>query len=252
MAENEFNDSVSSYAWNVTWQALAWGIFAPLQGSSHTLSPCFSDQLIMFIRILVDTYTSASKSKGCDWSIEHVYPGRTHSEYQSYGWGRLENQNIIFSQEKDIRAPIASPFNDKFCDKHSSDESRSHPVVKLSSWFSQSSHLKKRAVWGQCGQVWPLSMGKNSVVESFVFKLCCFFFIKYFLYLHFKCYPESSLYPPHTLLPYQPTPTSWPRHSPVLGHIKFPRPRGLSSQWWLNRPSSATYAARDTSSGGTG
>jgi hypothetical protein len=27
---------------------------------------------------------------------------------------------------------------------------------------------------------------------------------------------------------------------------------GLSSQWWLTRPSYATYAARDMSSGGTG
>ena len=44
-------------------------------------------------------------------------------------------------------------------------------------------------------------------------------FISYFLYLHFKCYPESSLYPPPALLPYPPTPTSWPWHSPVLGHI---------------------------------
>jgi hypothetical protein len=77
-----------------------------------------------------------------------------------------------------------------------------------------------------------------------------FFFIRYFLYLHFKCYPESSLYPPHALLPSPPTPTFWPWHSPVLGHIKFERPRGLSSQWWPTRPSSGTYAARDLSSGG--
>ena len=28
-----------------------------------------------------------------------------------------------------------------------------------------------------------------------------------------------------TLLPYPPTPTSWPWHSSVLGHIKFARPR---------------------------
>jgi hypothetical protein len=77
------------------------------------------------------------------------------------------------------------------------------------------------------------------------------FFIRYFLYLHFKCYPKSPLYTPPALLPYLPTPTSWPWHSPVLGHINFARPRGLSSQWWPNRPSSATYAARDTSSGGT-
>jgi hypothetical protein len=54
------------------------------------------------------------------------------------------------------------------------------------------------------------------------------FFIRYFLYLHFKCHPESPLYPPHALLPYPPTPTSWPWSSTVLGHIKFTRPRGLS------------------------
>jgi hypothetical protein len=54
--------------------------------------------------------------------------------------------------------------------------------------------------------------------------------IRYFLYLHFNCYPESSLYPPPSLLPYPPTPTSWPWSFSVLGHIKFARPRGLSSQ----------------------
>jgi hypothetical protein len=56
------------------------------------------------------------------------------------------------------------------------------------------------------------------------------FFIRYFLHLHFKCYPKSPLYPPPTLLPYPLTPTSWPWHSSVLGHIKFARPRCLSSQ----------------------
>jgi hypothetical protein len=56
------------------------------------------------------------------------------------------------------------------------------------------------------------------------------FIIRYFLYIHFKCYPESSLYPPSALLPYPPTSTSWPWHSLVLGHIKFAIPRGLSSQ----------------------
>jgi hypothetical protein len=79
-----------------------------------------------------------------------------------------------------------------------------------------------------------------------------FLIIRYFLYIHFKCYPKSSLYPPPTRLPYPPTPTSWPWHSPVLGHIKFARSRGLSFQWWPTRPSSATYAARDTSSGSPG
>ena len=64
----------------------------------------------------------------------------------------------------------------------------------------------------------------------------CSLFISYFLHLHFKCYPGSPLYPPSVLPPYPPTPTSWPWHSPVVGHIKFARPRGLSSQWWPSRP----------------
>jgi hypothetical protein len=55
----------------------------------------------------------------------------------------------------------------------------------------------------------------------FFFKI----FIRYFLHLHFKCYPESPLYPPPVLLPNPPTPTSWPWYSPLLGHIIFARPR---------------------------
>ena len=77
-------------------------------------------------------------------------------------------------------------------------------------------------------------------------------FFRSFLHLHFKCYPESTLYPPQALLPYLPTPTSWAWCSPVLGHIKFACPMGLSFQWWPTRPSSDTYAARDTSSRSTG
>ena len=58
---------------------------------------------------------------------------------------------------------------------------------------------------------------KNFVnVKSQTFLL--FYLIRYFLYLHFKCYPESSLYTRPTLLPYPPTPASWPWCSPVLGH----------------------------------
>jgi hypothetical protein len=57
--------------------------------------------------------------------------------------------------------------------------------------------------------------------------------------------------PPRALLPYPLTPTSWPWCFPVLGHIKFAKQRGLFSQWWPNRPSSDTYAARDMNSGGT-
>jgi hypothetical protein len=41
-----------------------------------------------------------------------------------------------------------------------------------------------------------------------------------------------------------------PLLGPVLRHIKFAQPMGLSFHWWPTRPSSTTYAARDTSSGG--
>jgi hypothetical protein len=56
-----------------------------------------------------------------------------------------------------------------------------------------------------------------------------FIFFRHFLYLHFKCYPESSLNPPPTLLSYPPTPTSWPWRSPILGHIKF----AIPNDGWL-------------------
>jgi hypothetical protein len=55
---------------------------------------------------------------------------------------------------------------------------------------------------------------------------------------------------PSPSLPYPPTPTSWPWSSLVLRLIKFAQPMGLSFYWWQTRPSSDTYAARDTSSRG--
>jgi hypothetical protein len=60
-----------------------------------------------------------------------------------------------------------------------------------------------------------------------------FFLIRYFLHLHFKCYPESPLYPPPTLLPNPPTFTSWPWHSPVLGHMIFARPRASLRRYFV-------------------
>jgi hypothetical protein len=60
------------------------------------------------------------------------------------------------------------------------------------------------------------------------------YFIRYFLHLHFKCYSESPLYLPPTLFPNQPTPTSWPWHSLVLGYIIFVRPRASPpNNGWL-------------------
>jgi hypothetical protein len=81
-----------------------------------------------------------------------------------------------------------------------------------------------------------------------VFFLFCFFKLGiYFIYIS-NAIPKV----PHLLpnpLPHPPTPTSWPWHSPVLRQIKLARPMGLSFHWWLTRPSSDTYAARDMSSG---
>jgi hypothetical protein len=62
-------------------------------------------------------------------------------------------------------------------------------------------------------------------------------------------YEAPQTPPPHH---HQLTATSWPWRSPVLKHIKFARTMGLSFHWWLTRPSSDTYAARETSSGDYG
>jgi hypothetical protein len=51
------------------------------------------------------------------------------------------------------------------------------------------------------------------------------------------------------MLPNTPTPTSWPWHAPVLGAYNLCKTKGLSSHWWPIRPSSATYAGRDTALG---
>jgi hypothetical protein len=95
-----------------------------------------------------------------------------------------------------------------------------------------------------CFRVWDL------IGNTLAIALSCFvflFFIGYFLYLHFKCYPLSQfplwkppipsssmrMYPcfyegvPLPTLP--PTPTSPPWHSPTLGHWAFTGPRPLLS-----------------------
>jgi hypothetical protein len=74
-----------------------------------------------------------------------------------------------------------------------------------------------------------------------------FFLIRNFPRLHFQCYHKGPPYPPPPI-PYPPTPPFWPWHSPVLGHIKFASPMGLSLQWWPTRQSFDTYAAKDKSS----
>jgi hypothetical protein len=72
-----------------------------------------------------------------------------------------------------------------------------------------------------------------------------FFILRYLFHLHFQCYPKSLTHP----LSHPPTPNSWSWRSPALRYIRSARPMGLFFHWWLTRPSSDTYAARDTSSG---
>ena len=81
-----------------------------------------------------------------------------------------------------------------------------------------------------------------------------FFFIGYFIYLHFKCYPLSLL-PSRNLLFHLPSLCFYedaphPAHSffPTLafaytGASGLPRTKDFSSHWCWTRPSSATYDA---------
>jgi hypothetical protein len=55
-----------------------------------------------------------------------------------------------------------------------------------------------------------LTLLTGKVSQERVYALHYFFLIRYFLHLHFKCYPESPLYPSHAMLPNPPTPAFWP------------------------------------------
>jgi hypothetical protein len=77
----------------------------------------------------------------------------------------------------------------------------------------------------------------SKVFSFFLFSfLCIFIFIKYILYLHFKCYPFYSvpLKKPHIPAPFSlltilPTPDSLSWHSPKQGHQAFTEPRASPS-----------------------
>jgi hypothetical protein len=72
------------------------------------------------------------------------------------------------------------------------------------------------------------------------------FFFYYYVFSSITFPMLSQKSPP---LPYPHIPILWPWRSPVLGHIKFACPMGISFQWWPTRPSFDTYAARVKSSG---
>jgi hypothetical protein len=88
----------------------------------------------------------------------------------------------------------------------------------------------------------PASMELSSYQFSFFFLFIFPFLLGIYLIYISNAIPKV----PHThppLLPYPPTPPFWSWRSPVLGHIKFACPMGLSFQWWPTRPSFDTYAA---------
>jgi hypothetical protein len=83
-----------------------------------------------------------------------------------------------------------------------------------------------------------LNMSATPVLELWPFAwLIVLFFTFFYLSGIFFIYIPNALpkVPPPLPLPYPPIPTSWPWHSPVLRHIKFAIPRGLSFQWWPTR-----------------
>ena len=96
-----------------------------------------------------------------------------------------------------------------------------------------------------------------TICTMFIFYLFVYYqILSSFTFQMLSPFLVSSLKVPYTfpcpvLLPNPPTSASWSWHSPVLGHIIFTKPRAsppIDGQ--LGRPSSATYATRNTSSGG--
>ena len=106
----------------------------------------------------------------------------------------------------------------------------------LQGFFCKSPRLEKHSI---------ALLSYNGLEQYQQGKIFFFFFLGiYFIYIS-NAIPKVT-----STLPHPPTPTSWPWHFPVLRHIKFAWPMGLSFHWWPTRPSSDTYAARDMSSRG--
>jgi hypothetical protein len=91
----------------------------------------------------------------------------------------------------------------------------------------------------RCGSIhsrfhgWEFDLGLISVI-FFIYFFVLFFFSNFLLGIYFiyisNAIPKVpyTLHPPHS--PTHPLPLLGSDVSPVLGHIKFARPRGLSSQ----------------------
>jgi hypothetical protein len=115
-------------------------------------------------------------------------------------------------------------------------------------------HGLSNRLWHQCqdqSQVQHWLLTKTlTLFDQAMFWFFFFFIIFYYIFSSITFPMLSQKSPiPSPPLPYPPLPTFWPWRSPVLGHIKFACPMGLSFQWWPTRPSFDTYLARVKSSG---
>ena len=95
-----------------------------------------------------------------------------------------------------------------------------------------------------------------SIVTKYMQK---YLFIYSFFYQIFSSFTFQMLSPFLVSSPKVPYILPQPTHScflalafPYIGAYNLPKTKGLSSHRWPTRPSSATYATRDKSSGGTG
>ena len=94
-----------------------------------------------------------------------------------------------------------------------------------------------------------VSVTSRTVKEQGVLSL---FFLLDIFFITFQMLSWESPNPPSALLPNPPTPTSWPWHYPVLGHIIFARPRACPPSDGRLSHLVLHMQARDMSSGGTG
>jgi hypothetical protein len=127
-----------------------------------------------------------------------------------------------------------------------------HPLQQLQGLFlTESWELR---TWERGFVLYCESLELGHVYFIFFFS---FFFLVFFLLLDiFFIYISNAILKVPYTLPLPPSPTI---HScfpglafPCTGAYNLCKTKGLSSQLWPTRPSSATYAARDMSSGGTG
>jgi hypothetical protein len=84
---------------------------------------------------------------------------------------------------------------------------------------------------------WKTQREQHHCKANLSLSLSIYIYIYIFSLYTFQMLSWTSPIPPSTLLSYPPTPASW--HSPVLGHIKFAIPRGLSQRLclWNSLPS---------------